>query len=157
MQRLNYYPHFPDAFRKLSEIEVLIKGSSVDRQLIHLVKLRVSQINHCAFCVDMHAKEAKIDHERELKLHHLAVWEESPLFSEKEKAALRWAEAVTLLASEPIGDTLYAETAKHFGEKELTELTMAIATINAWNRLAAPFRAVPGSLDKAYGLEKAGL
>jgi AhpD family alkylhydroperoxidase len=157
MQRLNYYQNFPEGFRKLSELEGLIKSGSLDRRLIHLVKLRVSQINHCAFCVDMHAKEAKIEQERELRLHHLAVWEESPLFSEKEKAAFKWAEAVTLLSSRAIDDALYAETKSHFSDQEITELTMVVALINAWNRFAVPFRSVPGSADKAFGLDKAGL
>lgn len=157
MQRINYYQNFPEAFKKLSEIEELIKKSSLDHQLIHLVKLRVSQINRCAFCVDMHSKEAKIDNEKELRLYHIAVWEESPLFTEKEKAALRWAEAVTLLSSNSVDDHLYNETKKYFNDKELTELTVAISMINAWNRFAVPFRSVPGSADKAFGLDKAGL
>lgn len=157
MQRLNYFPHFPEAFKKLVEIDDLIKKSSLDHQLVNLVKIRVSQINHCAFCVDMHSKEAKIRDERELRLYHVAVWEESPLFSEKEKAAFKWAEAITLQSSHPIDDNLYAETKKHFNDKEITELTVAIAMINAWNRFAVPFRSVAGSNDKAWGLDKAGL
>lgn len=157
MQRLNYYPLFPEAFQKLTELEGLIKKSSLDPKLVHLIKLRVSQINRCAFCVDMHSKEAKIDQERELRLYHVAVWEESPLFTDKEKAALRWAEALTLLSTGPVSDQLYLETKNHFGDKEITELTMAISLINLWNRFAVPFRTVPGSVDKAWGLDKAGL
>lgn len=157
MQRLNFYQHFPEAFAKLTEIEGLIKKSSLDHKLIHLVKLRASQINRCAFCVDMHSKEAKIDNEKELRLYHVAVWEESPLFSAKEKAALKWTEAVTRLSSEMVEDALYSEVKEYFNDKELTELTMVIATINMWNRFAATFRAVPGSADKAWGLDKAGL
>lgn len=157
MQRLNYYPLFPEAFQKLTELEGLIKKSSLDPLLVHLIKLRVSQINRCAFCVDMHSKEAKIDQERELRLYHVAVWEESPLFTDKEKAALRWAEALTLLSTGPVSDQLYLETKKYFNDKEITELTMAISLINLWNRFAVPFRTVPGSVDKAWGLDKAGL
>lgn len=157
MQRLNFYPHFPAAFAKLAEIESLIKSSSLDRRLIHLIKIRASQLNGCAFCVDMHVKEARLDDERELRLHHVAVWEESPLFDAKEKAALRWTEAVTRLSSAAISDKVYGETKEHFSDKEITELTMAIAMINVWNRFAAPFRSTPGSADKLYGLDKAGL
>ncbi|WP_413288299.1 carboxymuconolactone decarboxylase family protein [Bdellovibrio sp. HCB337] len=157
MQRLHYYPQIPEAMAKMTELEGLIKKSSIDRHLIHLVKLRASQINRCAFCVDMHSKEAKIDDERELRLYHVAVWEESPLFSPKEKAALKWTEALTKLSSESIDDALYSEVKEHFSDKELSELTLAIGMINLWNRFAVPFRSVPGSADKAWGLDKAGL
>ena len=157
MQRLNYYPHFQEAFGKMAEIESLLKKTSLDSKLIHLVKTRASQLNGCAFCVDMHVKEAKIDQERELKIYHLAVWQESPLFTMKEKAALMWTEAVTKLSHGSVSDSLYRQVKEHFSDKEITELTMVIAMINMWNRFAAPFRSTPGSLDKAYGLEKAGL
>ncbi|MGE3261951.1 MAG: carboxymuconolactone decarboxylase family protein [Bacteriovoracia bacterium] len=157
MQRLNYYPHFLKAFQKMTEIETLIKESSFDHHLVHLVKLRASQINGCALCVDTHSKEAKIDGERELRLYHVAVWEESPLFSEKEKAALLWTEHVTKLSQAPISDELFAKVKAQFSDKELTELTMVIAMINAWNRFGAPFRTTPGSMDKMLGLDKAGL
>jgi AhpD family alkylhydroperoxidase len=157
MQRLNYYKHFPEAFAKLTELEKLIKNCSLERQLIHLVKLRASQINHCAFCVDMHSKEAKIDNEKELRLYHVAVWEESNLFTPRERAALKWTEAVTKLHTQPVSDELFTEVREHFSEKELTELNMVVALINTWNRFAAPFRSEPGSADKAFGLDKAGL
>lgn len=157
MQRLNYYAQFPEAFKKLAEMEALTKQSSLEHRLIHLVKIRASQINGCAFCVDMHVKEARLDDERELRLHHIATWEESPLFDAKEKAAFRWTEAITKLAQGAVHDDLYNQVKEQFSDKELTELTMVIALINAWNRFAAPFRSVPGSADKVYGLDKAGL
>ena len=157
MQRLNYFSHFPKAFEKMSEIETLIAQSSLDHILIHLVKLRASQLNGCALFVDMHSKQAKIDGERELRLYHLSVWEESPLFSAKEKAALMWTEQVTKLSHGAISDEDFAKVKEHFSDKELTELTMLIAMINAWNRFGAPFRTTPGSMDKMFGLDKAGL
>lgn len=155
--RLNFFPQFPQAFQKLGEIGSMLAESTLDKRLKHLIDLRVSQINGCAFCVDMHAKEAKIHGEKELRLYHVAVWSESPLFSEKEKAALNWAEKVTRLSSAEVDDASYALMKEHFSEKEIVDITMAIAMINSWNRFAATFRAVPGSQDKAYGLDKAGL
>jgi len=157
MQRLNYYKHFPEAIEKLGEIGSLIRKSPLETGLIHLVKLRALQINQCAFCVDMHSKEAKIDNEKELRLYHVAVWEESNLFTPREKAALKWTEAVTKLHTRPISDELFAEVKEHFNDKELTDLNMAVALINTWNRFAAPFKTKPGSADKVYGLDKAGL
>nr|BDT29898.1 carboxymuconolactone decarboxylase family protein [Bacteriovorax sp. HI3] len=155
--RLNYFQHNPDAFNKFGEVEAMIKNSSLDKKLIHLVKLRASQINNCTFCVDMHVKEAKIDGERELRLHHLAAWEESPLFDDKEKAAFAWTEAVTKLNQAHVSDDLYQKTREFFSEKEIVDLTLAVAMINLWNRFGATFRSTPGSLDKIYGLDKAGL
>jgi AhpD family alkylhydroperoxidase len=157
MQRLNYFPEFPKAFEKLTELEAIAKQSSIDPLLRHLVKIRASQINGCAFCVDMHHKEAKLAGERELRLYHLSVWEESPLFSEEEKAALLWTEHLTRLSQGAVSDEVFARAREHFSGKELTELTMIIALINAWNRFGAPFRSTPGSMDKLLGLEKAGL
>lgn len=155
--RLNFFPQFPEAFQKFTEIEMMLAKTSLDKHLLHLIKLRVSQINQCAFCVDMHVKQATIDGEKALRLHHLAVWEESPLFTDKEKAAFRWAEAVTRLSQAPVSDEVYLSTREHFGEKEIVELNTAVAMINVWNRYAATFRQTPGVMDKAYGLEKAGL
>jgi len=155
--RAQFYPHMPQAFVKLTELEALVKDSGLDRELIHLVKLRASQVNSCAFCVDMHVKEAKIDGERELRLHHLVVWRESPLFTEKEKAALLWTETLTRLSTSDVSDEVYAQARRHFDEKELVALTMAVALINAWNRFAVAFRSEPGTHDRAFGLDKAGL
>lgn len=156
-QRINYFPYAPEAFNKLVEIGGLLKTSSLEKTLLHLVKIRASQINGCTFCIDMHVKEAKIDGEKEIRLHHLAAWTESPLFSEKEKAGLLWSEAVTNINGGTVDDNVYTRVREFFSEKELVELTMAIAVINSWNRFAVSFRSIPGSLDKLYGLEKAGL
>jgi AhpD family alkylhydroperoxidase len=141
----------------MNEIEALLKQTSLEPLTVHLVKIRASQINGCAFCVDMHHKEAKIDGEREIRLYHLTVWEESPLFTPKEKAALLWTEHVTKLSEGAVSDEIFAKVKEFFSDKELTELTMTIAMINTWNRFGAPFRGVPGSMDKYLGLEKAGL
>jgi AhpD family alkylhydroperoxidase len=155
--RMNFYPQFSDAFAKLGEIDALLAKSSIDHKLLHLMKIRASQINGCTFCIDMHSKEAKIGGEKELRLYHLAAWEHSPLFSDKEKAALMWTESVTNVNQKHISDELYGKVHEQFTDKEMVEMTMAIGMINTWNRFAISFRSVPGTLDKAYGLEKAGL
>lgn len=157
MQRFNYYAQFPQFFAKMGEFEGLINETSLDHGLIHLVKTRASQINGCAFCVDMHIKQAKIDGEKELRIYHIPVWEESPLFSEKEKAAFLWTETVTRISNAGVSDQVYNKVREHFSEKEITELTSVVAIINAWNRFAVSFRSVPGSMDKMFGLDKAGL
>jgi len=134
-----------------------IGKTALDPTLKHLIDIRVSQLNGCTFCLDMHAKEAKIAGERELRLYHLTAWRESPLFSAKEKAALAFAEALTHITSEGISDELYRSVAEHFSEVELSELNFAIVAINAWNRLGITSRMEPGAMDVAYGLNKANL
>ena len=156
-QRVNYASHAKVLIQKLQELTLMVKQESLEGSLINLVVLRASQINHCTFCVDMHAKEAKIDGERELRLYHLPVFRESPLFSDREKAALEWTEAVTRLSETPISDALFTHLKKHFSDKELTDLTSVIGIINLWNRFAASFQTPPGALDGLYGLDKAGL
>jgi len=155
--RMNYYQHLPEAFSKLVDIGNILNSSLIDKKLQHLIKIRASQMNGCAFCVDMHVKEAKIDEEKDLRLHHLSVWKESPLFTPKEKAALTWTEAVTKLSPETVNEETYLEVKEYFNDKELVELTMVISLINTWNRFGVSFSAVPGSLDRTFGLEKAGL
>lgn len=157
MQRQEYYSLFPEFMTKMVELGQAAKASGLDRNLLNLVNVRASQVNGCGFCVDMHSKEAKIDGERELRLYHVPVWRESPLFSDTEKAALLWTEAVTRLSEGEVSDEAYARARKHFSEKELVQLTASVVAINAWNRFAATFRTVPGSQDRAFGLEKAGL
>src|SRR5581483_10345440 len=120
--RINYNLHTPDLMKKLFELSQLSSGGSLGRTLTDLVHIRASQLNGCAFCLDMHVKEAKIHGERELRLYHLPVWRESPLFSEKERAALEWTEAVTKLSA-PIEDDLYERARVHLSEKEMAELT----------------------------------
>lgn len=156
--RINY-PHLSaGAVKGLYAIEAYLKEISLPRTLIDIVKIRASQLNGCAFCLDMHSKEAKIHGEKELRLYHVSIWHESPLFSAKEKAALQWTELVTKLNHpEGVTDEAFAAIREHYSEQEVSDLTMAIASINAWNRLGVAFRSEPGSLDKALGLDKAGL
>ncbi len=157
-QRLDYATLAAPIYQKLAETSfALKKHSSLDKKLLHLVDLRASQMNGCAFCVDMHTKQAKLAGERELRLYHVAVWRESPLFDAKERAAFEWTEAVTRLDPQGVPDEVYNRVRNELSEKELSELTFAIGIINAWNRLAVPFRTVPGSADEAFGLTLAGL
>lgn len=156
-QRLNYAQQSPELFKKLSDLSMAMKGTAIEQTLRDLVNIRASQINGCAFCVDMHVKEAKIHGERELRLHHVAIWRESSLFSARERAALAWTEAVTKLPEGGIPDELYARVRGDLSEKDMSDLTFAVMTINAWNRVSIAFKSVPGSTDKLYGLDKAGL
>jgi AhpD family alkylhydroperoxidase len=147
----------PQLYRKYIEFSLALRETSLEPGLQHLVTLRASQLNGCAFCVDMHVKEAKIDGERELRLHHVTVWRESPLFTPRERAALAWTEALTQLPPHGVPQELYEEVRAEFPDKELVDLTFLVMSINGWNRLSIAFRAVPGAADKAYGLDKAGL
>jgi len=156
-QRLDYAKRSPELFRKYLEFSLSIKKSSLEQSLQDLVTLRASQLNGCAFCVDMHVKEATLHGERALRLHHVAVWHESPLFTPRERAALAWTEVLTRLPPHGVSDADYAAVSGHFNEQELADLSFAIVGINGWNRLAIGFAAVPGSQDRAYGLDKAGL
>lgn len=155
--RLNYYGILPKGFEKLVEIGNVLNEGTIDRLLMHLIKIRASQINECAFCIDMHVKEAIIDGENHLKIHHIAGWKESNLFTDKERAAFAWTESLTNLSVASTNDDIYNHVKEYFDDKEFVELTLAITLINAWNRVAISFRSVPGSMDKAYGLDKAGL
>lgn len=155
--RLDYYATSPRLGKLLSELSQAVKQASLPVSLIHLADLRASQINGCAFCVDMHVKEAKIHGERELRLYHVPIWRESPLFTPKERAVLEWTEAVTRLGDEGVPDAVYERVRAQLSEQEISDLTFALAVINSWNRLAVSFRKTPGSADAAYGLGKAGL
>jgi alkylhydroperoxidase AhpD family core domain len=152
-QRSNFSAHFPEAYHKLLELDTLAGNSGLDTLLVHLVRLRASQINGCLFCIDIHAKQAIHDGERPLRLHHLIGWQESSLFSAQEKAALLWTEALTRLSPENTKDEIYESVKSHFSDNELTKLTMLIALINALNRFGVGFRAEPGSIDKILGLD----
>jgi AhpD family alkylhydroperoxidase len=156
-RRSDFLKQAPELTNKLQELSELAKHSSLGNTIIDLVNIRASQLNGCALCLDMHSKEAKIHGERELRLYHVAIWRESPLFSEKEKAALEWTEAVTKLCRDELEDESYERLRKQFDEKQIAELTFAIGTINIWNRLCVPLRVPPGILDEAFGLTKAGL
>jgi len=156
-QRLNYAAQSPEFIKKMSDLSMAMKDSVIEQSIRDLVNIRASQLNGCAFCLDMHVKEAKIHGERELRLHHVAIWRESALFAPRERAALAWTETVTKLPEGGIPDEIYERVRGQLSEKEVSDLTFSIMTINAWNRLSIAFKAVPGSADKLYGLEKAGL
>ncbi|NEI08620.1 MULTISPECIES: carboxymuconolactone decarboxylase family protein [Rhizobium] len=156
-QRINYAQLSPELFKSLMGFSMEVKKGSIEQSILHLVDIRASQINGCAFCLDMHSKEAKIHGERELRLYHLAAWRESTLFSPRERAALAWTEALTKLPEGGVSDEIYQRVRGQFSEKELSDLTFQIMVINSWNRASVAFRAIPGSADKAFGLDKAGL
>jgi len=156
-QRINYAQLSPELFKGLMGFSMEVKKGSIEQSILDLVDIRASQINGCAFCLDMHSKEAKIHGERELRLYHLATWRESTLFSPRERAALAWTEALTKLQDGGVSDELYLRVLGQFSEKELSDLTFQIMVINSWNRASVAFRSVPGSADKAFGLDKANL
>jgi len=154
--RINYNQHSPELIKSFFEMSQKSAHGGLSPTLLDLVHIRASQVNGCAFCLDMHVKEAKIHGERELRLYHIPVWRESPLFSDKERAALEWTEAVTKI-SEGISDGVYEKVRAQLSEKEMSELTFAIGIINFWNRLNISSPTTPGSMDAMLGLAKAGL
>lgn len=146
-QRLNYTEVAPDAMHAMLGLEKYVHNSGLERPLYELVKTRASQINGCAYCLDMHTKDARKAGETEQRLYALSAWRETPFYSERERAALEWTEALTVISENEVADTLYDSVRKHFNEKEMVALTMAIIAINGWNRLAIGFRTVPGSYN----------
>ena len=140
--RLNPYQAAPEAMKALVALENYVQHSGLDHSLIDLVKTRASQINGCAYCIHMHTREARARGETEERLYVLDAWHESPLYSERERAALAWTEAVTLLAETHVPDRVYDQARAQFSEAELVNLTLCVAAINAWNRVAISFRAV---------------
>lgn len=156
-QRINYIHQSPELFRKYMEFSNQLKESVIEESIRDLVSMRASQINGCGFCVDMHVKEARMHGERELRIHHLPIWRESTLFSPRERAALAWTEALTELNAHGVADDIYERVRTQFSEKELSDLTFDVMAINGWNRANIAFRTVPGSADKAFGLDKANL
>jgi AhpD family alkylhydroperoxidase len=143
--RLDYYNAAPRAVRALIGLETYLAGCGLEKPLRELVKLRASQLNGCAYCIDMHWQDARKEGEDERRLYLLTAWRESPGYSERERAALAWTEAVTHLADGHVSDDVFAAVRPHFSDKELADLTLAVAAINAWNRMSISFRAVPGS------------
>ena len=156
-QRLDHSQQSPALFKKFVDFSMALYSSTIEAPLRALVEIRASQMNGCAFCLDMHVKQAKIGGERELRLHHLAIWRESTLFSPRERAALAWTEVLTRIPEGGASDALFDSVRTQLLEKEISDLTYEIMAINAWNRASIAFRSVPGSLDKMYGLDKAGL
>ncbi len=153
--RIEYKQVAPEASRALYALEKYVNQCGLEHSLLDLVKLRASQINGCAYCVDMHSKDARARGETEERVYSLPAWREAPFYSDRERAALAWTEAVTLVSESHVPDDVYEEARRHFGEKELVDLTMAIAAINAWNRLGVSFRLLAGSYHPA-ALSKGG-
>ncbi len=143
--RIDYAKASPGAYRAMYGLEEYIRGCGLDRSLVELVKIRASQINGCAFCLDMHTKDARANGETEQRIYALPAWRETPFFSERERVALAWAEALTAVSDGHVPDEVYLQAREFFGEKELVDLTLVVTTINAWNRIAISFRSVPGS------------
>ena len=142
--RLNYAKVAPAAYKAMLGLEAYLHQCGLEESLLHLIKLRSSQINGCAYCLDMHWKDLRAIGETEQRLYSLDAWRECPYYTERERAAFAWTEAVTLVANNHVPDAVYEEVRPHFNEKELSDLTFAIATINAWNRMAIAGRTVPG-------------
>ena len=147
--RIDYGSAAPGVYDAMDALERYLGSSGLDEQLIHLVKLRASQINHCAYCLDMHWKDLRALGESEQRLYSLDAWRECPYYTQRERAALAWTEAVTLIADEQVPDSVYEDVRPHFSEKELADLTLAVATINVWNRLSIAGRLVPGTYQPA--------
>ncbi len=142
---LNYAKASPGAVTAMRGLENYVRGCGLDPKLLELIKTRASQINGCAFCIDMHTKDARAAGETEQRLYALPAWREAPFYTAAERAALGWTEAVTRLADGPMPDVLFEELRRHFDDKQIVDLTVAVIAINGWNRLAATFRTPAGS------------
>jgi AhpD family alkylhydroperoxidase len=147
--RINYMQVASGGFQAMLGLEKYLHDCGLEERLMHLMKLRASQINGCAYCLDMHWKDLRAIGESEQRMYSLDAWEESPFYTERERAALAWTEAVTRVSQGHVPDDVYERVRKHFNEQELANLTLAIATINAWNRLSIAGRATPGTYQPA--------
>jgi AhpD family alkylhydroperoxidase len=143
--RIAYLKVAPGAYQAMLGLEEYLHQCGLEASLLDLIKLRGSQVNGCAYCIDMHWKDLRAAGETEQRLYGLDAWEESPYYSDRERAALTWTEAVTNIRDGHVRDEVYENVRKHFSEKELADLTLAVAAINAWNRLAISARTVPGN------------
>jgi AhpD family alkylhydroperoxidase len=147
--RLDYRKLAPEALEAMYALERYARNSGLEPRLLELVKLRASQLNGCAYCVDMHTKDARAQDETEQRLYAVAVWKEAPFFTARERAALDWTEAVTLVSHGHVPDQVFEMARREFSEKELIDLTIAVIAINGWNRLAVSFSAVAGTYQPA--------
>jgi AhpD family alkylhydroperoxidase len=154
--RFSYDKAAPGVYRAMNGVEQYLENCGLEESLLHLVRLRVSQINGCAYCLDMHWKDLRAIGEQEQRLYSLDAWRECPYYTERERAALAWAEGVTLITDGHVADTVYEAVRTHFSEKELSDLTFAVTAINTWNRLSIASRIVPGGYRpaKTHSLEK---
>ncbi|WP_428266667.1 carboxymuconolactone decarboxylase family protein [Haliangium sp.] len=148
-RRLNIAAVSPAGFQAMFGLEKHVRASGLGARLIHLVKLRASQINGCAYCIDMHTKDARAEGETEQRLYGLVAWRETDWYTPRERAALEWTEALTLIHEEPVSDQLFARVSAEFSPPELSDLALTVVTINGWNRLAIAFGNVPGSYERA--------
>jgi AhpD family alkylhydroperoxidase len=144
-QRLDYRKFAPEPVQAMLALEKYIAGCGLDHRFVHLLKLRASQINGCAFCIDMHSIDARAAGETEQRLYALDAWRETPFFTDRERAGLAWIEAVTLVSQTHVPDAVYDEARAHFSDKEIFDLTFVASTINAWNRIAVATRTPPGT------------
>jgi AhpD family alkylhydroperoxidase len=156
-QRINYMKQSPELFKKFIEFSNLIEEGAIERTIRDLVVIRASQLNGCSFCLDMHVKQARKHGERELRIHHVAAWRDSTQFIPRERAALAWTDVLTRLPEQGIPDDIYDRVRTQLSEKELSDLTFLVMSINAWNRINVGFKTVPGSFDAALGLDKSAL
>jgi AhpD family alkylhydroperoxidase len=140
--RLNFYVQAPELTKALVALNKAVDECGLEKSLLHLIKLRASQINGCSYCVEMHSREARADGEAEQRLYLVSAWKESPLFTDRERAAFAWVETVTKIADAGVSEELYAKTLEHFSAEELTKLTVATGMINIWNRLCVSFHAI---------------
>ena len=143
--RMEYWKIAPGGFKAMSSLETYLNGCGLDSGLLHMVKLYASQINGCAYCIDMHWKDARAAGQSEQRLYGLNAWRESPYYTDRERAALEWTEALTRVTNGHVSDAVYETVRTHFSDKELTDLTWAIAAINAWNRVSIAFRSEAGA------------
>jgi AhpD family alkylhydroperoxidase len=151
--RFNYAKTAPGVYDAMEGLEKYLEQCGLEKSLMFLVQLRASQINGCAYCLDMHWKDLRAIGENEQRLYSLDAWRECPYYSDRERAALAWTDAVTLIREGHVPDAVYEEARAHFNAKELSDLTLAVAAINAWNRLCIAARIVPGSYQPAKAKE----
>jgi AhpD family alkylhydroperoxidase len=144
-QRIDYSKVAPEGIRALGGLETYLRSSGLEPGLLNLIKTRASEHNGCAYCLDMHTKDARAGGETEQRLYALSAWRATPFYTNRERAALAWAEALTLINHAPVSDALYEEARQDFSEKELVDLTLALVAINGWNRLSIALRTVPGT------------
>lgn len=147
--RLNYGKSAPGVYEAMDALDRYLQASGIEKTLLYMIQLRASQINGCAYCLDMHWKDLRAAGEREQRLYSLDAWRECPYYTDRERAALAWTEAVTLVAAGHVPDAVYQEVRPHFSEKELADITLSVAAINAWNRLSIAARLVPGGYQPA--------
>lgn len=143
-ERLKYAKVAPGGYRAMAALQGYVDDCGLEPLLLELVKMRASQINGCAYCIDMHSKDARALGESEQRLYELNAWRETPFYTDRERAALLWTEELTLISLNNVSDAVYNEVRQHFSEEELVNLTLAIVAINGWNRLAIGFRSKPG-------------